>query len=793
MSKTKATKPNEDLLYAIAEATSGLTGIDLLYELCKNLAKALKMQFAVVTECIEEGGTQVRTLCFVNGDTVADNIEYDASGRPCELILQGNEMFLPKEVYKRFPEAKGIEASQGVPIYSPANGKIIGHILISNPQPVAEESNQLPLLKIFASRIGAEIERMRATKEVQQQMKEIEFYAFTMDNLREAVFWIDQNGNIWEVNDGAEELSGYSKEELRKMHVFDVNASVQKPNWDVVWNRLREQKKVIFDSKFRKKDGKIIDIEITQNFMVYDNCEYTCSIVRDIRQRKFEEELLRTVSEATSGLTGEDFLMVLAKHITMTLTMRYALITECANEEKTRLRTLCYIDGERVLDNIEYDTADIPCEIIMEGKDFFMPAGVYIKYPKEKGIESAVGVPIYSSKTGEIIGHILALDPNPVTTEKNQTAILKIFAARAGAEIERMKAEMKLEKANEQLKLRLKEIEMLKNQLQLENKYLQEEIKLTYNFEEIISRSNDFKRVLQKIQQVASTEATVLILGESGTGKELIARAVHNISNRSKKPLVKVNCATLPANLIESELFGHEKGAFTGAMERKVGRFELADGGSIFLDEIGELPVELQAKLLRILQEGEFERLGNPKTMKVNVRVIAATNRDLQQAIEKKEFREDLYYRLNVFPILCPPLRERKEDIPLLVKHFCQKHEGKIGRKITNIAPEVMNALMSYDWPGNIRELENIIERAMIISQDNKLKYGEWLPSKRIVSTEKGRSQHETLEDVEKEHIISVLKKTGWKVSGEKGAAKILGLNPTTLEARMKKMGIKRE
>src|SRR6516225_5807496 len=236
MSKTKPTKPNEDLLYAIAEATSGLTGIDLLYELCKNLAKALKMQFAVVTECIEEGGTQVRTLCFVNGDTVADNIEYDASGRPCELILQGNEMFLPKEVYKRFPEAKGIEASQGVPIYSPANGKIIGHILISNPQPVAEESNQLPLLKIFASRIGAEIERMRATKEVQQQMKEIEFYAFTMDNLREAVFWIDQNGNIWEVNDGAEELSGYSKEELRKMHVFDVNASVQKPNWDVVWN-----------------------------------------------------------------------------------------------------------------------------------------------------------------------------------------------------------------------------------------------------------------------------------------------------------------------------------------------------------------------------------------------------------------------------------------------------------------------------------------------------------------------------------------------------------------------------
>ena len=328
--------------------------------------------------------------------------------------------------------------------------------------------------------------------------------------------------------------------------------------------------------------------------------------------------------------------------------------------------------------------------------------------------------------------------------------------------------------------------------LKAQNQYLQDEIKLTYNFEEIISKSKDFQKVLQQIEQVASTDATVLILGESGTGKELIARAVHNISNRSKRPLVKVNCATLPANLIESELFGHEKGAFTGAMERKIGRFELADGGSIFLDEIGELPVELQAKLLRILQEGEFERLGNPKTMKVNVRVIAATNRNLQQAIEKKEFREDLYYRLNVFPITCPPLRKRKEDIPLLVKHFCQKHETKIGKKISNVSPVVLDALMAYDWPGNIRELENIIERALILSRGNTLEYGEWVPSDNT-GTAGSVSSKTTMADVEKQHIIDILNKTNWKVSGEKGAAKILGLNATTLEARMKKLGIKRE
>ena len=221
--------------------------------------------------------------------------------------------------------------------------------------------------------------------------------------------------------------------------------------------------------------------------------------------------------------------------------------------------------------------------------------------------------------------------------------------------------------------------------LQAQNQYLQDEIKLTHNFEEIVSKSKKFHKILQQIEQVASTDATVLIMGESGTGKELIARAVHNISNRSRRPLVKINCATLPANLIESELFGHERGAFTGAMERKIGRFELADGGTIFLDEIGELPVDLQAKFLRVLQEGEFERLGNPKTFKVNVRVIAATNRNLQQAIEKKEFREDLYYRLNVFPIVTPPLRERKEDIPLLAKHFVHKYEGRMGKKIINI------------------------------------------------------------------------------------------------------------
>ena len=348
----------------------------------------------------------------------------------------------------------------------------------------------------------------------------------------------------------------------------------------------------------------------------------------------------------------------------------------------------------------------------------------------------------------------------------------------------------KLKQKMEELRKALAEVESLKDRLQEENIYLQEEIKVECNFEEIISCSKALDKVLKKVEQVTATEATVMILGETGTGKELVARAVHNISARAERPLVKVNCAALPYNLIESELFGHERGAFTGALTRKIGRFELADGGTIFLDEIGDLPLELQSKLLRVLQEGEFERLGNPNTIKVNVRVIAATNHDLEKDIEEGKFRQDLYYRLNVFPIKVPPLREHREDIPLLVKHFVQKYGARTGKKIETIPQKVMEALQAYPWPGNVRELENIVERAVIISPGNRLQLGDWLQA---TGKPPGAAGKLTMEEVEKNHIIEVLELTDWRVSGQKGAAGILGLKPTTLEARMKKLGIERK
>ncbi len=333
-------------------------------------------------------------------------------------------------------------------------------------------------------------------------------------------------------------------------------------------------------------------------------------------------------------------------------------------------------------------------------------------------------------------------------------------------------------------------IARLKARLEQENIYLQEEIKTHHNFDEIIGVSRGLKKTLKAVEDVAPMDTTVLLLGETGTGKCLVARALHSLSARRASVFVKVNCAALPAGLIESELFGHEKGAFTGALARRVGRFELADGGTIFLDEMGEVPLDLQAKLLRVLQDGEFERVGSSRTIKVDVRVIAATNRDLDAAVHEGRFRADLYYRVSVFPIRIPPLRERTADVPLLVKHFVAKYGTKLRKKIDSIGKLTMDALLAYQWPGNVRELENVIEQAVIVNPGRELEVGEWFRRPGITSRGTGI---QTLEELERSHIAAVLELTGWRVSGEKGAATLLGLKSTTLEARMKKLGIKRK
>ncbi|MEO1054689.1 MAG: sigma-54 dependent transcriptional regulator [Bacteroidota bacterium] len=332
--------------------------------------------------------------------------------------------------------------------------------------------------------------------------------------------------------------------------------------------------------------------------------------------------------------------------------------------------------------------------------------------------------------------------------------------------------------------------------LTAENSYLIEEINREYNFEEIIGKSAAIQQVFKEIEQVAPTNSTVLIHGETGTGKELVARALHHLSERKKRSLIKINCAALPPQLIESELFGHEKGAFTGANDKRIGKFELANQGTIFLDEIGELPLELQPKLLRCIQEKEIERIGGNKILQIDVRLIAATNRDLEKEVNDGNFRADLFYRLNVFPLRIPPLRERKEDIEILTHHFLEKANKKLGKNITKIPQHVLDMMNDYHWPGNIRELQHIIERGAIHSTGEELQIPELSPEKTESIAhleENGIDDLKPLKEVEKDHILRVLELCKGKIRGDDGAAKILDIQPNTLDARLKKMGIKRE
>jgi formate hydrogenlyase transcriptional activator len=339
--------------------------------------------------------------------------------------------------------------------------------------------------------------------------------------------------------------------------------------------------------------------------------------------------------------------------------------------------------------------------------------------------------------------------------------------------------------------LAYREIETLKNKLEEEKLYLEEEIRTEYNFEEIIGNSPALKRALQDVETVAATDSTVLIYGETGTGKELIAHAIHNLSQRRERTLVKVNCAAIPTGLLESEFFGHERGAFTGAIDRRIGRFELANQGTIFLDEVEDIPLELQSKLLRVLQEQEFERLGSSRTLRVSVRVVAATNSDLAELVAEKKFRSDLYYRLNVFPLNVPPLRERPEDIPMLVHFFANKFAQQMKRRIESVPKETMAALTSYHWPGNVRELQNLVERGVILSRGSSLEIplAELKHSNKVSNHTNGST---TLEAVERDHILRVLGELNWVIGGPNGAAARLGVNRTTLNHRLRKLGISR-
>jgi len=405
------------------------------------------------------------------------------------------------------------------------------------------------------------------------------------------------------------------------------------------------------------------------------------------------------------------------------------------------------------------DTTEFPAEII--------------KRAEAAGLRSGCAVPLISH--GKVLGTLSVVSMQENAFSQDDAELLTQIGAQVAIAVENA--------------LAFKQIARLKDKLTEEKLYLQEEIQTEYNFQEIVGDSQTLRRVLKDVQTVAATASTVLILGETGSGKELIARALHNLSDRRERTFVKLNCAAIPTGLLESELFGHERGAFTGAIATKIGRFETADRGTLFLDEVGEIPLELQVKLLRVLQEQEFERLGSTRTMRVNVRVVAATNRDLEHMVEEQRFRSDLYYRLKVFPIMLPPLRERAEDIPALVRHFAQKFALRMKKRIETIPAEAMKALQAYPWPGNVRELENFIERAVILTSGADLRAP--LSELKVLSPPSNGSL-KTLEDAEREHILKALREAKWTIGGSGGAAAKLGMKRTTLQSKMQKLGIMR-
>ena len=506
------------------------------------------------------------------------------------------------------------------------------------------------------------------------------------------------------------------------------------------------------------------------------------------------ENLLRAVTEGTGSAAGRAFYELLVRHLATSLEISHAFITEC--HEGNRARVRAFWQNGRFGETFEYEL-EHPCMDVVQGHERSYAEKVRQLFPTnnvlaELGVESYLGVPAVSS-SGRIMGHLVVLDVKPIEKTPLWISVLRTFATRAAVELER-------EHAEEKLRAALAEVEALKNQLEAKNVYLQEEVKTEHRFDEVVGKSPALMAALHKVELVGPTDSTVLIAGETGCGKELFARAVHSRSKRTGRPLVKVNCGAIAPGLVESELFGHVKGAFTGAVEKRTGRFELANGGTIFLDEISELPLEAQVKLLRVLQEQEFEPVGSSRTIRVNVRVIAATNRDLEQAVRDGKFRDDLLYRLNVFPIHVPPLRERRSDISLLAGFFTANLARKLGKPVKGFNARSMDRLVQYSWPGNVRELQNVVERAAILSPGPVLDLeGSLLttdshsplghsPESPIASA--GRGNQERLQEVERSHIISILRTTGGVVGGGKGAAAILGLHPNTLRSRMKKLGL---
>ena len=714
----------------------------------------------------------------------------------------------------------------GAPLITP-DGYALGTVCVLDRVPRQLLPEQAQILRVLSRQVVSQLERRRtlaeltqtiaASKEREEALRSTEeFKNRIIETSRDCIKVLDMDGRLLSMNAGGMEI----------LEICDFTP-FRNARWFDFWKGSdREAAQAAVAAASSGGVGRFVGYCPTANGkpMWWDvvvsglpdpegKTERLLAVSRDVTEQQRSEELLREITEGTASHTGVDFFPSFVRHLAAALRVRYAFVTECVDNSGSRLKSLAFWKGESFGNNFEYDVSGTPCSKVMKGSTCLYSDDVQKLFPDDQdlvelGAVSYLGVPMLD-QTGRVIGHVVVMDTKPMDRDTKNAWTLETFAARAAAELQRVRAQRQLEQA-------LADVEALKNRLHAENVYLQEEIRNEHNFEEIVGNSPSLRNVLAQVMQVASTDATVLIYGETGTGKELIARAIHDRSTRQGRALVKVNCGAISAGLVESELFGHVKGAFTGAIQRRTGRFELANGGTLFLDEVSELPLETQVKLLRVLQEGEFEPVGSSQTVRVNVLIIAASNADLASAVAAGRFRSDLFYRLNVFPLRVPPLRERGSDVRELAMFFVTGFAKKFGKRIESVSEETLDGLCGYSWPGNIRELQNIIERAVILCPGPVLRLDQdLLPVVKTTETAKVRTVATTpsstsgsqpalsdvprnvappvtLDEAERRHILAVLERANGVIHGPNGAAKILNIHPNTLRSRMKKLGIHR-
>ena len=647
-----------------------------------------------------------------------------------------------------------------------------------------------------------------------------EFNEKLIMSMQEGLIIFDLKGNIVMVNDSVCEILGYSKLEFQ-MFLQPYPFISLKDFKKLIKSNYESPKGFQQSFKFElvKKNGIKFQSSFLTGSVKNNNGKVIAffTTIKDISDELKVQNTLETIAKKSilkkevilelSGLVGSDYNQALTKITSLSskaLNVGRVSVwkfnedrSEIKCEKGFSLNTGKFKEGMilKRSDNFKYfETLDENKTISVN--DVFnddITKGFSENYLKQFRITSMLDVFINANNGTYGILCFENIDrPRTWTAEEQEFAssIASIVSLMV-ENTERRQLEKQLIQANKQLSLSNIELNDLKKQLEQENFYLKKELDLVFNYEDMVYGSIEFSNVLSEVEKVAPTNATVLLQGESGTGKELLARAIHNTSLRNSKPLIKVNCSAIPRELIESELFGHKKGSFTGAISDKMGKFELADQGTLFLDEIGELPLDMQPKILRFLQEGEIETIGGTRLKKLDVRVIAATNRNLKEEIQNKRFREDLYFRLNVFPIVVPPLRNRKDDIPLLIEHFVNKFNKKYSKDIQYISDHAMRELKTYEWPGNIRELENLIERAIILTNDDTLMIPGFESEAQIKKMPFTKSNL-TLDEIQHNHIIEVLKQCNWKINGPDGASAILDLKPSTLRDKISKLGIKR-